>query len=394
MSAEKSLLGCLILGSNDTEICTSVSAKDFTDSACRDLFCVLHEYWQRFGAVDAGCVPAQHRALATECADFLPTLSNWRAYIAATKDDAAKYRAKNLALSIAMGGMDLPEIRQAAGELVSATQGNDRVRRMGMRDALKVFRDEQESKPEYLKTGIARLDEKAYIEKGDFVVIGARPSTGKTAFALQLALNFAKQGMKTVFYSYETTIEKLIGRTAASQGRVPLSRIKRRDMAWHEGFAGLDEGLGDLPLEFVESAGKDVGWIKADVIRGKTQVVVIDYIGQIPAKGSSRYEQVTNTSLAIRELCQTTGVIAFVLCQINRQGHSAPTMEDLKESGQIEQDADAVILLHNKLDVRERDGDSPVDLIIAKNKEGVVGKILTTFVGEFQEFREVETRYG
>lgn len=391
ISAERAVIGCILMDSHTGEIFSDMSERDFVDMDCRKLFLALAARWREFGVVDTACVPAEHHVLARECVDLLPSLSGWKSYIATAKDDAMKHRAQVLGLSLATGGLDRDEIQEAASNIMLALQGNEPVRRMNMAQALEAFWAEQKKEPSYLKTGIERLDRTAFIEQGDYVVIGARPSVGKTAMALKMARHLAKQGIETKFYSYETTIEKMMGRTISAHCGVEMTSIKNHTLGNREEMEHLSEDLTGLPFEFVQAAGKGLAWIKADVVRTGAKAVIIDYIGLVAKSepGSSRFEQVTNASLGVRDLCQSTGATAFVLCQINRQGRAAPTMEDLKESGQIEQDADVVLILHNEHDIQERQRVSPVKLIVAKNKEGEVGAINMQFDGQLQDFWEV-----
>lgn len=396
MTAEHAVIGCILMDANAGEIFAEMSEKDFTDPDCRKLYAILHGRWREFGQVDIACVPQEFRNLAVECVDFLPSVSGWKSYVATAKDDAMRNRVQTLGLTLATNGLEREEIQEAANSIMLAIQGNEPVRRMNMAQALEAFWAGQQKAPNYLKTGIEKLDKTAFIESGDYVVIGARPSAGKTAMALKLARHLARQDIKTAFYSYETTIEKMMGRTISAHCGVEMTSIKNHTIGNREELEHLSEDLTGLPFEFVQSAGKGIGWIKADVMRTGAKAIFIDYIG-IVAKtesGSSRFEQVTNASLAIRDLCQSTGVTAFVLCQINRQGKAAPTMEDLKESGQIEQDADVVLILHNEHDIQERQRISPVKLIVAKNKEGEVGAINMLFDGQLQEFWEIAGGYS
>ena len=111
---------------------------------------------------------------------------------------------------------------------------------------------------------------------------------------------------------------------------------------------------------------------------------MVDYLGLLHARGAGRYEQITAVSLALHELAQRTGVLVVALSQLSRAGAGmVPRLEDLRESGQIEQDADAVLLLHPNRD------DGVHDLLVAKNKEGRTGAVAMHFDGETQRFTEV-----
>lgn len=115
---------------------------------------------------------------------------------------------------------------------------------------------------------------------------------------------------------------------------------------------------------------------------------MIDYLGLIPSEGGSRYEKMTNVSINLHNFAQQTGIVVFALSQLNRGGaNKEPSMEDLRESGQIEQDADLILLLHNDQDAQK------YKVIIEKNKEGECAAIRMNFNGEKQQFTEWEARY-
>ena len=107
----------------------------------------------------------------------------------------------------------------------------------------------------------------------------------------------------------------------------------------------------------------------------------MDYLQLIPGRGNSRYEVVTNISMQLHTLAQTTGRLVVALAQINRGGVDAPKVQDLKESGQIEQDADAIILLGK--------GETEYYFSLAKNKRGITGDLHIAFDGTYQRFMEM-----
>ena len=168
-----------------------------------------------------------------------------------------------------------------------------------------------------------------------------------------------------------------------------LSDIKR-----HSGFdycklAELDEVFRDLNFYTVEAAGWTAAQIKAKAIQLGAEIIFIDYMGLISAEGSGRYEKMTNISIDLHTMAQQSNITVVALSQLNREGKGEPGMEALRESGQIEQDADIIMLLH----VPDDDYPDERELIIAKNKEGKTGIIKLIFNGEIQKFAELETRY-
>ena len=212
-------------------------------------------------------------------------------------------------------------------------------------------------------------------------MVGGRPSAGKTAFALQLACNMAKSGYRTCFFSLETDAATLTTRVIANRLGASLADVKRKTVPVDE-LDFLAE-LHKWPLFIKSAAGKGTAWIKAQAQRMRADIVFVDYL-QLLADGRAkdRYQAVTSISMGLHELAQTTGILVVALAQLNRNAaHAAPSTADLKESGQLEQDADAVLLLSND--------DSRYLAILAKNKEGRTGKIPITFDKERQRFLEI-----
>ena len=131
--------------------------------------------------------------------------------------------------------------------------------------------------------------------------------------------------------------------------------------------------------------------VRAKAAQLKAEVIFIDYLSLLRGEGKSVYERVTNISIDLHTMAQQSGTTVVALSQLSRSGKENPDMTDLRESGQIEQDADAILLLKS-IDPKRPDSDR--ELLVAKNKEGITGPILLNFIGEYQLFTEVETRRG
>ena len=239
-----------------------------------------------------------------------------------------------------------------------------------------------DQQPNYIPTGIGPLDRNLHILPGNFILIGGRPSAGKTALSLQIAVEMAKQGWKVCYFSLETSPQILTQRIIANQLYAPLEQVKTKKVPAAE-LDGLSK-LRQLPLYIRSASGRNVAWIRAQALRMKAQVAVIDYVQIIrPDRSGDRYQAITQISIALHELAQTTGMVVIGAAQLSRNAaHAMPSNADLKESGQLEQDADAVLLLGNADDGRSV-------CILSKNKEGRVGEIPLAFDKERQRFLEV-----
>lgn len=233
-------------------------------------------------------------------------------------------------------------------------------------------------------TGLSVLDKHLKLSPGNLFIIGGRPSAGKTALSLQMACEMARRGLRVCYFSLETGPDTLAARIIANRLSTPLADVKEKRVPQSE-LDGLAD-LHKLPLLIRSASSKSVGWIKAQAQRMKAQVVFIDYLQLLEdGKAKDRYQQVTAISIALHELAQTTGILVVALAQLNRgAAHSTPSAAALKESGQLEQDADAILLLSD-------DGEQ-YQAVLAKNKEGRVGEIGITFDKERQRFLEVDMR--
>lgn len=267
------------------------------------------------------------------------------------------------------------------------------------------------NKPQYIKTGMESIDRYTYLEKGDYVVIAGRPSSGKTAFSLQMMLKLAQQGIKCKYFSYETTPKKLYQRLLACYSGLPYDSIKNRSLTPEQEEIQAEAGakLAEMPIRIISAAARNADWIRTEALRTGAEVIFVDYLQLIPGgKRDDRYTTVTNSSMALHSLAQANGITVFALSQLNRPRQMCiqPTIINLRESGQIEADADLIMLLWNEEAEASAilDGDNkpgPVDPMlgysywvnVAKNKEGLTGNVDIKFDGDHQRFLEYERRY-
>ena len=294
-------------------------------------------------------------------------------------EDAAKVRFQSLAfkaVDAATAFDDLPDLYQQMGQALDIHTEKGDFQSVG--ELLDDYIRHLGEKPRYIRTGLSKLDENLHLVPGNYFVIGGRPSAGKTALSLQLAAGMAKQGKRVCYFSLETDPATLQARLIANQLYAPLSAVKNKTLSINE----LDR-LADMkrwPLYIRSAAGKGVAWIKAQALRMKADIIFVDYLQLIHERGSSdRYNAITEISIALHELAQTTGILVVALAQLNRNAARAePSNADLRESGQIEQDADAILLL-------SADGDTYFSRL-TKNKEGRVGNAGLEFDKMTQHF--------
>ena len=196
---------------------------------------------------------------------------------------------------------------------------------------------------------------------------------------------------KVGFYSLETTPSKLINRIVSNRAIIDFGHINRREMTPEEWtrLNRLQREIAESDVELVHAPGWRVQDIMDCAIRRRHKIVFIDYLQELTGPGRDRFAVVTNISLALHAMAQERKIMVVALSQFSRASEARdgePSLTDLRESGQIEQDADAVLALYKN----EADS-APADervLQVLKNKEGRLGKVYLDFDGSVQQFAE------
>lgn len=395
LDAEYSVIGCLLVDPNIAgELLHLTREEDFTIPELRTVYRAAAKLFQTGRPVDAvtirGVCGAEYNDLLMQCMEITPTSFGWRTYIAAMQEQTRVSRLQALARELAEARTSdkARELLGQAGEILSE---KNRTHVVTMEQALVQFFSEQGEKRRFVSWGFDRLDGRLFSDYGDFVIVAGRPSAGKTALALQMAAHMGRQD-KVGFYSLETSTAKLTNRLVANRCIIDFAHINRREMTpeeW-ERAAKWKKEITESRLELIPASGWGVQDILSTALARQHRIVFIDYLQLIRSRGRDRIEQVTNISLALHEMAQTHGILVVALSQLNRAGTSradaAPTLTDLRESGQIEQDADAVLALYI-----DPDEDAPIDnrkLRVLKNKEGRLGEFSLSFDGSTQSFAE------
>jgi len=233
------------------------------------------------------------------------------------------------------------------------------------------------------------------LQKSDLIIIAARPSMGKTAFALNLALNVAKNPEKPhiAFFSLEMGVDQLVMRLLSCQSQVDNFRLRQgklNSQEWEKIHYAVDS-LSDLNLHFDDSGTVKVTDMRSKCRKlkqeGKLDMIVIDYLQLLSGSvhnQANRTQEVSEISRVLKETARELKVPVVALSQLSRnvenRKEKEPIMADLRESGSIEQDADIIIFLYRE-DYYEQDTarKNIVDMIIAKNRSGTIGKFELLF---------------
>lgn len=355
------------------------------------VFAAVSGFWNSTGTLDAVQICERYPDLKTavmgcfdewsaECVRATrPNVEKWTQLVleqaALTKFQSLAFQAGSSLTTFA----DLPDLYSKMGEALTLDREEQDFKPIG--ELVDNYVRKLNEKPKYIPSGIPVLDKHLHLAPGNLFIIGGRPSAGKTALSLQMACEQARRGLRVCYFSLETDPDTLTARIISNRLAVPLADVKSKTVPQSDLDSLAD--LHMLPLFIRSASGKGTGWIKAQAQRMKAQVIFIDYLQLLTAsKAKDRYQQITSISIALHELAQTTGILVVALAQLNRNAaHASPSTADLKESGQLEQDADAILLL--SADKEE------YQAILAKNKEGKIGEIPLTFDKTRQRFLAV-----
>ena len=250
-------------------------------------------------------------------------------------------------------------------------------------------------------TGFDTLDRNLHgIRKGTLFVIGARPSTGKTTFALNIARNIAGHKNNVFFYSLEMTADMIYERLSANTCYIPYAKFSANQLD-NKDLGAVSEymnAISDGKHLIVIDNKYTVDSICADIYAEKPDVVVIDYVQRVRALKAfqNTREQINYITSELKIAAKKTGTAVIVLSQIVRAGKDAPTMSNLKESGALEEDGDYIVLLYREY-VNDKNEDisdeGRTTLILDKNKFGKCGEIPLYFDLHYQRFTEVSYNY-
>lgn len=386
--AQQSVLGsCLIDSRAIGAVLFELSEDDFQD-VNRTIFTIIREKYTTGKPVDPVSVldelggSQEYRKYIVDLMDITPTAANVKTYaaICREKSKVSRFRELGEQLAAVESAKDAAEILRGINH-IGVGRGMES---WTIAQALKNFFDRYHKKVLYLPWFLEQLNGQLSMEFGDFCLLGGRPSSGKSAFALEAAVYWAvKCGYRVGFYSCETSREKLTNRILAACARLPLDAIKRSrlDERQLETLCDISARINEAPIDLISAAGKTAAEIQAYALERRHQIVVVDYLQIVADKGKDEYSQVSSISKALHTMCQSLKIFCLALCQLNRTKGARPSLEDLRSSGQLEQDADSVLFLH-----RQEGKDNERELIIAKNKEGECRSTRLQFDGPIQHF--------
>lgn len=417
--AEQAVLGCAMISADTVpHIVSSLTLEDWSE-VHRPWFFALMALFRRGGRIDAVTLlnelhepgPKMHEKAhnyAMQIIEVTPTAANLDVYIDLMRE-ASRMRAYQAAASAILSSPTTEAARPAVEQLIAAMDDRSSQDTITVAEGWERFyqRHESGAPTAYIETGLRQLDTMVKLRKGKFLIIGGYPSDGKTALALQMCLHMAKKHRVGLF-SLETDHDDLMDRIAPCLAGISFSRVMDNTLTdddWDR-CADASKDIQQLKLELTKASGYTVELIRAKTRAGRYDVVFVDYAQIIKgSRNAGRFDTVTDISMELHNLAQQANVLVVALSQLTRPPKDKngkvppPTMSSLRESGQLEQDADAIILLTEQIPayVQEqlRYHSKPMSaeyrsISVVKNKTGLRSCVVPTWlIGDQQRFQEI-----
>lgn len=413
--AEMAVLGGMILDKECAGIAVeALTPEMFSDPNMAKVFSVAFErYWK--GKPIDGVVMIKElpdlSGLILKCAEFVPKLSHFSEYVKIVQDEWqwANISKAFTELELASGSLEdkvvkLKELLDEQERILS-TRSEKGV--SSFAEAVNEFLGwlADAAKQETMLTGYSSLDSAmGGFMRGTIAVIAGRPGGGKTDFAINLALKMAKRNAKVLYFSMEMTNNQLMQRVAAFLTRI--DGVKMRDKALDDAEMKESENMlrsfaAGARINFVQEPRVSVKQIRRYIDLVCPDVVVIDHLGLMDRpRIKDQFKALGMVSNSLKQLALERNICIIELVQMNRQiearASKKPSLSDLRESGDIEQDADyAMFLIPQDLKNVDLDGPESVEstLYLEKNRHGKPGVFKFAWQPQYHRFAEYEKRF-
>ena len=425
LEAEESVLGSVMLSIDAANaVMDRLAASDFYTPSHQAIYEAIVQLYNENQPIDAVTVSDMLRrreeleriggvGYLTRLIDSVPTASNVRYYTDVVEEDSLRrsmIKAGSLIADLAF--------EQEAQIIDLLDQAEQRVlqvaeRRIGdglqavspmLQGVLERIEEMAASGAELtgLSTGFRDLDRKlAGLQKSNLIVVAARPSMGKSAFALNIAHNVAAGGEVVAVFSLEMSREEIVQRLLCSVGRVDSMKLRTGNLGplWQR-VVNAASRLYKIPMYMDDAAQVTVTDIRAKCRRLKRSVglglVVVDYLQLMSGfRRENRQQEIAEISRSLKELARELDVPILAVSQLNRaveqREDKRPRLGDLRESGAVEQDSDVVMFIYRHEYYHPEDIESKgvAEILVAKHRSGAVGKVDMTFLPEFTLFTDM-----
>ena len=405
---EQSVIGSVLLTNGKALENLTLSPKDFDDLQHERIYQTMLEMKANRQPIDVITVGAALPKLASYLHDVVtvtPTAASVGFYANKVIEEATRRRLAIAGTMIHSKAQheDLATVFDTAKkEIDDLIDRNQAVKPTYVADELLPYMDELDKPKTYPVSPWPSLNEIiAGFRPGALYIIGARPGVGKTIVGLQIAWELSKTGPVS-FHSLEMGRNELYNRIIASEAQVYIGNIEKGTLKEHDWLkiANVRQSIQSHQLAIHDKSGQNLLQIRAlaNSVKGTgdLKAVVVDYLGLIEdtERGRKRYEMITDISIGLKNLARDLNVPVIALAQLNRgpeqRKDSEPDLADLRDSGGIEQDADAVILLH-RVSIAEDQYDwqkSWMVMKVAKNRHGALGQVGLKFEGHLSRVVE------
>ena len=432
IEAEQAVLGAIFLEPSSLTVTSEVLIpEDFYRSSHQKIFNVMLKLNDEGKAVDLITVTEELAATKnleevggvsylSELAGSVPTAANIEYYARIVEEKSLLRRLIRTATNIAQEGYSREdEVEELLGEaektIMEVAQRMNSGSFQNIKDVLVSTYDNIEVLTNRkgdvtgIPTGFAELDRMtAGFQRNDLIIVGARPSVGKTAFALNIAQNVATKTEENVaIFSLEMGAEQLVMRMLCAEGNINAQNLRTGSLT-DEDWRKLTMAMGSLSnagIYIDDTPGVRIGEIRSKCRRLKQEhglgMILIDYLQLIQGDGRSgdnRQQEVSEISRSLKALARELKVPVIALSQLSRgveqRQDKRPMMSDIRESGSIEQDADIVAFLYrDDYYDKESENKNILEIIIAKQRNGPVGTVSLAFVKEYNKFVNLERRF-
>jgi len=432
MEAEQAVLGAIFLEPSSLTLASEIlMPEDFYRGAHQRIFNAMLKLSDKGQAVDLITVTEELAAtklledtggisFLSELAGSVPTAANIEYYAKIVEEKSLLRRLIRTATSIAQDSYTREdEVEDLLGEAEKSILEVSQRKNVGafhhIKDVLVSTYDNIEIMHNRvgditgIATGFAELDKMtAGFQRNDLIIVGARPSVGKTAFALNIAQNVAtKTDEKVAIFSLEMGAEQLVMRMLCAEGNIDAQRLRTGSLT-DEDWGKLTMAMGSLSnagIYIDDTPGLRVNEIRSKCRRLKQEhglgMILIDYLQLVLGSGRSgenRQQEVSEISRSLKALARELQVPVIALSQLSRgveqRQDKRPMMSDIRESGSIEQDADIVAFLYrDDYYDKESENKNIIEIIIAKQRNGPTGTVSLAFVKEYNKFVNLERRF-
>lgn len=424
LEAEQAVLGAILLEKDALfRVIEYLTPEDFYRSAHQRIYRAMQEVSESGEPVDLITITAdlQNKKILeevggvsylTDLANSVPTAANIEYYAKIVEEKAILRRLIKVATEIASTGYsESEEISQIIGnaekKIIELSQKRINDGFVPIKDILMETMDRIEHLHNKkggitgIPSGFTDLDKMTSgFQKSDLIIIAARPSVGKTAFALNVAQNVAARAKETVaIFSLEMSAQQLVQRMIAAEGNIDGHKLRTGLMEendWQKLTMAMST-LSEAPIYIDDTPGINVYDIRAKARRLKAEkglgLILIDYLQLIHGRGKSdnRQQEISEISRQLKGIARELEVPVIALSQLSRaveqRQDKRPMLSDIRESGSIEQDADIVAFLYrDDYYNQESEKQNIIEIIIGKQRNGPVGKVELVFLKNFNKF--------